>query len=325
MEDEQLLKRISPDLVLSDFRFSMEVACKRQNIPLINLTNAHWLSSRHYQLPVPDSRLMAVGFTANDFIFRHFQSNITKKFLAPLNRFRQANELPVANSFQDAYCFGDHLACFDSKHLYPFLSSTRTHFLGPISGSFSGTLPAELLMRIDEPEESKLPLVYLSFGSSGANQHILKMIKSLSSNQWCLVATGKFADRPEWISKTVFVAPFIPQHLLARRASLFVTNGGTMSAYEALKFSVPVLGIPQNMDQLLFTDQICHLGLGFGMRSSQIDWSGLRQQVAQIMRDEDLKQRLQQLKSLMSTEDIGEQARILIRQHLSGEKSLKVA
>ena len=49
----------------------------------------------------------------------------------------------------------------------------------------------------------------------------------------------------------VHVTDYLPGDIVARHSRLVVCNGGSPTSHQALLAGVPVLGIPDNLDQVL--------------------------------------------------------------------------
>ncbi|MFC6668968.1 hypothetical protein [Marinobacterium aestuariivivens] len=63
-EDLQVIREISPDLVIGDFRLSLSVSARLAGIPYMTITNAYWspYARPHYRVPeLPITRLLGAG------------------------------------------------------------------------------------------------------------------------------------------------------------------------------------------------------------------------------------------------------------------------
>jgi MGT family glycosyltransferase len=138
-------------------------------------------------------------------------------------------------------------------------------FVGPMidPDATTGDVPFEVL----GPE----PLIYISLGTLH--------LGSVDFFHQCFEA---FADVPARFILSVgsqtdsamlgrtpsnfVVRPFVPQIDVLRHASVFVTHGGMNSALEALWWGVPLVVIPQQVEQLLIGLRVADRGAGLVLR-----------------------------------------------------------
>ncbi len=80
--------------------------------------------------------------------------------------------------------------------------------------------------------------------------------------------------------KNFTVRPHVPQVEVLRHTHLFLTHGGMNSVSEALVAKVPVLVIPQALDQMVVAAQVVRLGLGTALGKARVTPSRLRRAVA---------------------------------------------
>ena len=54
-EDLKIIRHVNPDLIVGDFRLSLSVSARLENIPYISIVNAHWSPfSKRSSFPVPE-------------------------------------------------------------------------------------------------------------------------------------------------------------------------------------------------------------------------------------------------------------------------------
>jgi MGT family glycosyltransferase len=81
------------------------------------------------------------------------------------------------------------------------------------------------------------------------------------------------------------VQPYVPQLELFPRVSVFVTHGGMSSVQEALSFGVPLVVVPQMLEQAATARRIVELGAGAMLSHEELTGSILRATVEQVMTD----------------------------------------
>jgi UDP:flavonoid glycosyltransferase YjiC (YdhE family) len=146
-------------------------------------------------------------------------------------------------------------------------------------------------------------MVYISPGSSGKLDLLYKALTAVKDLDVSVVAGTSDRTLLDAPPDNVFVAPYLPARDVLRRASLFISHGGSASAYVALAEGTPVLGIPSNMDQHLTMQYVEQAGAGKRLRSEQASPRRIRECVAQMSTDERLKQAAQNVARLFSKYD----------------------
>ncbi|GAA3024335.1 glycosyltransferase, MGT family [Actinokineospora globicatena] len=84
-------------------------------------------------------------------------------------------------------------------------------------------------------------------------------------NDWhVLLSVGKFIDPAALgtVPAHIEVVQWVPQVNVLATATAFITHAGMGSTMEALHFAVPMIAIPQAVDQFLNAPRIAELGLG---------------------------------------------------------------
>jgi UDP:flavonoid glycosyltransferase YjiC (YdhE family) len=115
----------------------------------------------------------------------------------------------------------------------------RNHrYLGPVLWSTKTPLPEWW----DKLAEDK-PVVFLSLGSSGRADLLPMVLGALSLLPVSVVvATAGKAALAE-VPANVRIADYLPVDIASRRAQLVMSNGGSLTTYQALASGVPVIGI----------------------------------------------------------------------------------
>jgi MGT family glycosyltransferase len=108
------------------------------------------------------------------------------------------------------------------------------------------------------------PLAYLSFGTifTGDLGLLNRVSRILSEAGWQVVVSLGDPDSKvegEW-APHVQVHPFVDQMAVLSRASLVATHGGMSSVSEALAHGIPLVIVPQSIDQHLVGRRVAELG-----------------------------------------------------------------
>lgn len=139
------------------------------------------------------------------------------------------------------------------------------HFVGPTLDleSHSGNFPFD--------ELGTEPIIYISLGTLhlGSIDFWKQCFEAFSAMpaQFVLSA-GKYTNIDELgpIPKNFTVRQFVPQIEILGRASIFITHGGMNSVLEGLYQGVPLLLIPQQIEQLLTSLNVAANGAGVVLR-----------------------------------------------------------
>ena len=139
------------------------------------------------------------------------------------------------------------------------------------------------------------PLALLAFGTAYTDRIDVyrNVIDALDGTGWRLViATGRVApDRfgavPDWVQ----LRETVPQPAVLRVADAFVTHAGMGSCTEALWYAVPMVAIPQAVDQPLNADQLEELGVGRHLTADPPNPTDIRDAIRYVATDPGVRQR----------------------------------
>ena len=294
--DLQLFSKLSPDLVIGDFRLSLGISARLAKIPYAALTNAHWSPYSTLSFPLPEHPLVNIfGVGISRFFFKILQPVIFKYHAVPFNFIRKAYGLEPLRNLKEVYTYGDWTLYLDLPALAPTLNIPDNHlYLGPILWSPDIPLPA---WWDDIPEDR--PVLYLTLGSSGDIKFMNTIIDTLGEMPvTALVASAGRFDTAQ-LPGNIFVEKYLPGLEAAKRASLVICSGGTATTYQALSCGTPVLGIPSNADQYLSMEAIEKQGAGLLIRSGNVTPKNIRNGISTILQNADYKQNTSRLKNEM--------------------------
>lgn len=98
------------------------------------------------------------------------------------------------------------------------------------------------------------------------------------------MAHGKRVDEAALgaVSQNFLLAPYVPQLEVLQQTSVFVTHGGMNSVMESLYFGVPVVVVPQLIEQEKTAQRCAELGLGIALDPNDLTAETLRAAVEQV-------------------------------------------
>lgn len=189
-------------------------------------------------------------------------------------------------------CKGDFNLVYTSREFQP----DTTY----IDGSFCFVGPSILAATretADFPWDSLDPdrtKVYLSLGTLyNQNLEFYRTVFGAFSNHSAqfILSVGRAIDVNGLgpIPENFLVRPFVPQLELLQKVDLFITHGGMNSVNEGLNFGVPLVVVPQQIEQALNGRQVARHGAGIVLADSppygRLDPGLLRRKVDLILTD----------------------------------------
>jgi MGT family glycosyltransferase len=133
------------------------------------------------------------------------------------------------------------------------------------------------------------PLAYVSLGTLFNRDHalLLRISEVLAARGWqVIVSFGDVAatQQQRW-PEHVQVHTFVDQIGVLAQAQLFVTHGGMNSVSEALSHAVPMIAIPQAVDQHLVARRTANLGAAVVIERDAVSIESLAAALARIEGD----------------------------------------
>ncbi|MEU6700477.1 macrolide family glycosyltransferase [Pseudonocardia sp. NPDC046786] len=146
---------------------------------------------------------------------------------------------------------------------------TSCHYAGP--SIEHGVRTEETDPELANLLERTNPLVVVSLGTlhafdEGFFRSCVDAFSSLPANVLLVVGPNTDPARLGPTPSNIIVRSVIPQLKVLRHAAVFVTHGGMNSVLEALHFGVPMVAIPQQVEQLLIGQAIADRGAGHVLR-----------------------------------------------------------
>jgi UDP:flavonoid glycosyltransferase YjiC (YdhE family) len=269
-DDLRVIRNVSPDLIVADFRLSVAASARLSGVPVLALVNAYWSPYARQTFLFPEYEYPLSGWlgdTAARALFRLFRGIGFAAHCRPLNIVLKEHGLPsIGSDIRVMYTWGDHVAYCDIPELMPTWNLPPTHsYIGPVLWSPSLPMP-EWWGRLPER-----PVVYVTLGSSGQVDMLPLVLDALAPLDVTVVAATAGRVSLQRVPSNACVADFIPGADAAKRASLVICNGGSPTTYQALAAGVPVLGlVSNNMDQHLNMEGVvrAHAGEVCGARGA---------------------------------------------------------
>ncbi len=282
-DDLALIDRIKPDIVVGDFRLSLSVSARLRRVLYLSITNAYWSPYARFPYPVPVLPFVRwTGPRLATALFRLARPFAFALHSLPLNRLRRSYGLPsLGLDLRSVYTEADYTLYADVPELIPTHDLPDNHrYLGPILWSPPMSLPTWW----DKLPDDK-PLIYLTLGSSGANELLPAIVRACADLPVTLMVAGAGQEPAAGLAANIYWADYLPGIEAAARASLVICNGGSPTSHQALAAGVPVLGIASNLDQFLNMQAIVSAGAGRLLRQDSFNAEVLRADISALLDD----------------------------------------
>lgn len=301
-DDLALLDEIKPDLVVGDFRLSLAVSAPLRKVPYAAVVNAYWSPFADIiNYPIPDLTMTRIlGSYLAQKLFNIVRPIAFALHAKPFNQVRQRFGLPpLGTDLRQIYTWGNYTLYADSPDVVSISNLPYHHYyLGPILWSAQTPLPVWW----NNLPEAK-PVVFLTLGSSGQAELLPMVLAALSRlSVSVIVATaGKIALAD--VPANAYIADYLPMNIVTQRAQLLISNGGSLTTYQALVSGVPIIGLCSNMDQLLNMGAVERLGAGLVLRAAKVTFPDLLAAVAVMLNKPSYKQAAGRLSQLLREVD----------------------
>ena len=281
--DREILDRVEPDIVLTDFRLSLPTSCELAGVPLAMVLNAAW--TNHYAVRtrapehLPVTRLF--GRRLSDAVAPLLKRWILSADARPFRRFRRRLGLAPRGNIWDQWR-GDLNLMVDTPQYAP----TRNlppgfHYIGPIPWEPEGQAPG-FLRRLDTGK----PTVYVTMGSTGNAEffgHAIDLVRDGSCN--CVITTAGLAQLTD-LPPNVFAIDYAPGSSIMAVADVVICHGGNGTIYQAMAHGVPIIGIPTMHDQEFNLDRVVDLGLGLHLSELRFRPGALRDALNEVLHND---------------------------------------
>lgn len=299
--EEALFHDWQPDIVVSDFRHSLGVSTRKMNIPHITITDAHWSPYSTQAIPLAEGFLTQVfGGRVSHFLFLHLFPFFLTRHLAPLKRLYTESGLVPPQSFRHALTAGT------SWTLYPDIPSLaptenlpgRHRYIGPLF--WEPSLPVPEWLSESPPA---LPLVYVSMGSSGNLRVLKKIIHTLGRLPVAVLLTTANRFPVKNLPNNIHAVPYVSALRILPRVSLVICHGGSSVAYQAFRFGVPVLGLPNNTSQCFTMEKVVDTRSGLLIQPSLATEANLDQAIRKLLDDESFRKAAKKIQTEIANFD----------------------
>ncbi len=226
-------------------------------------------------------------------------------------------ESGVTRSSPDVLGRPEHCVALIPRPLQPNAERVRDDiaFVGPCLD------PARLSEGGWDPPADDRPLLYVGFGTAYTDRADIyrACIEAFADTGWrVLIAVGRqvSADDLGPLPEGVEIRPYVPQLAVLAHASAFVTHAGMGGCAEGLWFGVPMVAVPQAVDQFANADRLAELGVGRHLPSDEVTPERLRDAVLGLVGDPEVAARCATLREQVRAGGGAARAADIIEAHL---------
>jgi UDP:flavonoid glycosyltransferase YjiC (YdhE family) len=246
------LRRLRPDLVVSDFRPTMRISARECGAPLASLLLSHWTPQyahrpewipRSYPIFTWSQRLLG-DRVARSVAPPAFRFAIRYK-TGPLRRAARSWGQAAPALLWD-HLQGDLNLLTDPQVLCPVELPASFQRVGPILWEPEAPLPARLA-NLDRGR----PVLFVNFGSTGHPDLFRRTFAELGGgrHQVILATCGQIDPRDFEVPANFFVEKFLPVAKVMQIADLVVYHGGAGTFHQAVRAGVPGIVVATHWDQ----------------------------------------------------------------------------
>ncbi|MCB0419408.1 MAG: hypothetical protein KDD61_00315 [Bdellovibrionales bacterium] len=300
-QDIDVIKKVQPDFIIDDFRLSSSMASESMEIPHITINNITW--SPYWKPPyevTPDIEIVyKFGEKIGGFLFKNLKGYFEKNILRPFNKVRNEMGLKQILSIHQLYSSGAKVGYLDISEMNPGIQLPENHsFLGTLLFSYPISLP-NWWKNVNQQK----PLIYISLGSSGRAEIIPKLLEPLRNSEYEIILSTSGKNINFQPASNIYTAPYLPDREILSQCQLYVSNGGSGGAQQALALGVPVLALPDNYDQWLYSSMLAEKKLAKVVRPSTLNAKTFKHEIDLILQDSQFQKRILPISKAMMNED----------------------
>jgi len=155
-------------------------------------------------------------------------------------------------------------------------------------------------------EEQKL--VYIAVGTvyQASSEFFKFCLDAFGDEGYSVVMSIGMAVNPESLGSlpgNFQVAQFVPQLAILQQADVFITHGGMNSINESVYFRVPLIVVPNTIEQAINAARVEQLGAGIYLEHDQLTVSKLRESVRKILTEDHYVSGLEKIRDSFYTGD----------------------
>lgn len=281
-DDLRVIASLDPAVVIGDFRLSLSISARASGVPYMSVTNAHWSPYARPQFIVPELAIATrFGPRLGQALFNLVRPVAFAHHAWALNKVRRQYGLSaVGYSLSRIFTEADQTVYADIPQLVPtYHLPLHHHYIGPVLWSPETKPPWWDSM------PGTRPSAYVNLGSSGRGDLLPAVLEALENLGVTALVSTAGRQFPAAVQGRTWISEYLPGVEAAARADLVICNGGSATVYQALAAGVPVLGIPNNLDQYLMMGYTQKFGAGQYVRTGDASVATLSRVVRRLLHE----------------------------------------
>jgi UDP:flavonoid glycosyltransferase YjiC (YdhE family) len=264
--DLELYRRVHPDLVLSDGRFTAPISAHIAGLKHVAIVN---VSSTEYRalpyVPVFDWIPKSI-VTREGRLWRHIEKlNLYLEmaiFNSAMRIFSEhSKKLGLKTNITATNCLTgkDFTLLADIPEYFPTRNLPSNYqYIGPLTLKADIKPPAWW-----PPKKRRGGLVYITMGTTGIGEFFRIIHELIQRTELTVVAStgGQIGDLSS-IDGIIYLEEYLNGDLVMDMCDLVVCHGGNGTIYQALQHGKPIIGIPTIPDQKFNMRRVESLGVG---------------------------------------------------------------
>jgi UDP-N-acetylglucosamine:LPS N-acetylglucosamine transferase len=274
VDEDALIRRFQPDLVMFSFRFTAGIVARRLGVPSVSVMNLNILNYFPELLPVVSESLQSIGISGDELC-----KMVGDYILVPDFPFYQPmNKIP-----EDLY-----------KSIFSQL--TEIKYIGPVLREDPQSLPDKSVLKSSLFQNGKNVILTTLGGSVNTESVIRMLLETLTVDANYIFLTGENVDfdglqenlarmRERLPASEIIFEKYSDKPIrFMKTADLCIVHGGLSTTMEAVLCSTPAIGIPNNDEQRANFDRIVRSQSGVIVEKNHV--SGTINQVIEGMLDD---------------------------------------
>jgi len=271
-KDLEVINKVNPDVIVSNNRPSVKISAQLAKKKLVTIVIPTLTRFYNHQYFIPENHFLNTAYPFGDVNgvtpagFRRFAFLMTmKQWGKNFNKVLKSYQLPLMQDFLGVY-EGDVTLINQTKGLSPFMPLPSNYFfldqhLGSTFGA-SHSWAGEL----DEHKRQGRKIIFVSMGSSSLKSYplVMETIKDmvLADDRFVLISNHVGLKVSAGNNQRIYLEKFIHSKQILPLADLVVTHGGVNTLSECILNKKPVIGVPEQGEQLWNLKYAEHLGIG---------------------------------------------------------------
>ncbi|HPI55646.1 MAG TPA: glycosyltransferase [Chitinophagaceae bacterium] len=276
-----LIREVDPDIIVSNNRPTIKISAQLAGKKLVTIVIPALTRFYYHDYFIPENHFLATLYPLGDVnqitppAFRRFAFFMTmKQWGKNFNKVLREFNLPKMTDFLGVY-EGDVILINQSYELAAFtnLPSNYFHLEQNLGSTFGHQHP--WADELDVHRKKGRKVIFVSMGSSSLKSYplVMQAIKQLVDNdeRFVLVSNHVGLANHQEISDRIYLEPFINSSQILPKVDLVITHGGINTLSECMLQGIPIIGVPEQGEQMWNLKYAEHLGIGKMVSKFQLE------------------------------------------------------